>query len=173
MVSANYGFNIMTSVYKQDFGNGLVIYADDYVKTGKWVYDCNNSRLIRREPLLFPVLVLEEVGRLTIDDDMYLLADIDRAHAKIAIKAITGIRNWHRGLRYLYSGLNESSELKAHIFDLLAQHNNRKWAVKVTQLIDSKNTSTFEITAEPYDPETYMDYDRVLQAAAMSCSVPQ
>ncbi|MGY2292096.1 hypothetical protein ACW9H6_20210 [Pseudomonas sp. SDO528_S397] len=51
LVVSNYGVKIMTSVYKQDYGNGVVVYADDYVKTGRWVFDCGYSRLISRQPL--------------------------------------------------------------------------------------------------------------------------
>ncbi len=170
--AAYYGLKIMTSVYNRDFGNGVVVYADDYVKTGKWVFDCSNSRLISRQPLPAPLAKLEESGRLTIDD-MYYLNSSDREQAKVAIRAITGLEGWHKKLRYRYSHLSENSDLNLHIFDLMARHDGRQWALNVWQFLDSKNESRFEISAEPYDPETYMDYARSLQAAAKSCPVPQ
>ncbi|MFS2157497.1 hypothetical protein ACCD10_09100 [Pseudomonas sp. Pseusp122] len=172
LVAAHYGLKIMTSVYKRDFGNGVVVYADDFVKSGKWVFDCSNSRLISRQPLVVPLAELEESGRLTIGR-MYSLSDADEEQAKVAIRAITEIEDWYKKLYYRYSRLGENNNLNLHIFDLFARHEGRQWALNVEQWLDSKNRSSFEIVAEPYDPETYMDYARSLQAAAKSCPVPQ
>jgi len=172
LVAANYGFKIMTSVYNRDFGNGVVVYADDFVKTGKWVFDCSNSRLISRQPLAAPIAELEESGMLTIGR-MYALSDADEAQAKIAIWAITRVEGWYKKPYYRYSRLGENSELYLHVYDLLANHDGRQWALSIEQLLDSRNGSRFEITAEPYDPETYMDYAKSLQAAVKSCAVPQ
>ncbi|MFS2157498.1 hypothetical protein ACCD10_09105 [Pseudomonas sp. Pseusp122] len=172
LVAAHYGLKIMTSVYKRDFGNGVVVYADDFVKSGKWVFDCSNSRLISRQPLVVPLAELEESGRLTIGR-MYSLSDADEAQATVAIRAITGIDGWYKKLYYRYSYVGEDNDLNLHVFDLLARHDGRLWALNVEQWLDSKNGSSFEIIAEPYDPETYMDYAKSLQAAAKSCPVPQ
>ncbi|MFS2161750.1 hypothetical protein ACCD10_31075 [Pseudomonas sp. Pseusp122] len=161
----------MTSVYKNDRGNGIVIYADDYVNTGNWVFDCNRSRLISRQPLPTQIAEFEEAGKLTIGN-MYSLSDVDEAQAIIAIRAITGIDGWYKKLHYLYSSLGESNALNVHMFDLLFRHDGREWALRVRQRLDS-GKSSFKITAEPYDPETYMDHARMLQAAAKSCPVPQ
>lgn len=127
--------NTMTSVYKTDFGNGVVIYADDYVSTGKWLFDCGYSRLISREPLSVPLPELEKSGRLTIRDT-YLPKGFDNAQATAAIKAITAINGWHERLRYLYSGLNNSSNLDTHVFGLLASHNGQARALRVRQWIE-------------------------------------
>lgn len=159
-------------MYKQDFGNGVVVYADDFVKTGKWVFDCNNSRLISREPLAAPISELEGTGRLAISD-MYSVKDADREQAKAAIRAVTGIDGWYRNLRYRYSSLNESSDLNSHVFDLLAKHDGRQWALKVRQRLGYRGESSFKITVEPYDPATYVDYAKALQNAAKSCPAPQ
>ena len=43
LAGVNYGVKVMTSVFKKDLGNGVVIYADDYVKTGRWIFDCEVS----------------------------------------------------------------------------------------------------------------------------------
>jgi hypothetical protein len=51
LTATHYGLTIMTSIYKRDFGNGIVVYADKFVKTGEWVFDCSSSRLINRQPL--------------------------------------------------------------------------------------------------------------------------
>jgi hypothetical protein len=172
LVAAHYGLKMMTSVYKRGLGNGVVVYADDFVRSGKWVFDCSNSRLISRQPLAAPIAELQEYGRLSIDD-MYYLGDVDRKQAKEAIRAITGIEGWYKKLHYRYSRLSENSNLNLHIFDLFARHDGRPWALKVWYWLDSGNGPRFDISAEPYDPETYMDYARSLQAAAKSCPVPQ
>jgi len=172
LVAANYGLKIMTSVYNRDFGNGVVVYADDFVKTGKWVFDCSNSRLISRQPLVAALAEIEEFGEIAIGR-MYSLSNADEAQAKLAIKAITGVEDWYKKLSYRYSYIGEDSNLSLHAFDLLAWHEGRRWALNVNQWLDSKNRSSFKIIAEPYDPETYMDYAKSLQAAAKSCPVPQ
>lgn len=162
----------MTSVYKQDFGNGVIVYADKYVNTGRWVFDCDYSRLISREPLPVPVSELESAGKLTIGN-MFYLKDTDKQPAEQALKAITGVPGWYKQLRYLYSALNESSELDGHDFDLITQHDGRAWALRVSQWVGSDGKSSFKVTAEPYDSETYVDYVKALQAAAKSCPAPQ
>ncbi|MFS2159816.1 hypothetical protein ACCD10_21035 [Pseudomonas sp. Pseusp122] len=172
LVAGNYGFKITTSVYKTDLGNGVIIYADDYVKTGQWVFDCGYSRLISRKPLPVPIAELKESGRLTIGN-MYALSRADEAQAKEAIRAITKIDGWYKKLRYRYSALDEYSKIAVHDFDVLGRHNGRAWALHVSQWIDNRNRSRFTIIAEPYDPETYMDHAKALEAAAKSCPVPQ
>ncbi|SEQ81475.1 hypothetical protein SAMN03159444_02520 [Pseudomonas sp. NFACC02] len=165
------GIKTMTSVYNQDFGNGVIVYADDFVNTGKWVFDCTNSRLISRQPLQPPIAEIENAGKLTIGN-MYSLSKTEQAEAIEAIKAITNIESWHKSLRYHYSSLDQYSDLNVHTFDLLARHNGQAWALKVWQSIVG-NKSSFEITAQPYDPEHYMDHAKMLKAAAASCPTPQ
>ena len=169
LIAANYGFKVMTSVYKQDRGNGVIIYADDYVKTGRWVFDCEYSRLISRDPLPVPLSELSSAEGFTVIN--LFLAEVDERPAKEALKAITNLSDWYKSLRYLYSGLGESSNLHSHTFYLVAKHAGRSWAVEVSQLL--RNRSKFLITIEPYDPETYVDYTKALQAAAKSCPIPQ
>ncbi|MGY2290670.1 hypothetical protein ACW9H6_13075 [Pseudomonas sp. SDO528_S397] len=171
LVVGNYGFKVMTSVYKQDDGNGVVVYADDYVKTGQWVFDCRNSRLINRKPLPVPFAELETTGKLTIGNAY--LKEEDEQPAREALRAITGDRDWYRGLRYLYSGLDDSSDLRAHTFDLIAKYANRSWALRVNQWIRHDGKSVFTVTTQPYDPATYVDYNRALQDASTSCPVRQ
>ncbi len=172
LIAANYGFKLMTSVYKKDLGNGVVIYADDYVKSGLWVFDCKYRRLISREPLPAPLAELDAVGKLTIGN-MYALSEGDQSLAKEAIRSIAGIPEWYKDLRYLYSGLDEYSDLRYHTFYLMAKHAGRTWAVEVDQSIGYDGKSNFKVTATPYDPETYVDYAEALQAAAKSCPAPQ
>ncbi|MGL4319038.1 MAG: hypothetical protein ACRCTL_20785 [Pseudomonas sp.] len=167
-----YELKAMASVYKQDFGNGVIVYADKYVSTGGWVFDCDYSRLISREPLPVPVSELESVGKLAIGN-MFYLNDTDRQPAEQALKAITSVPGWYKQLRYLYSALNESSELDGHDFDLITKHDGRAWALRVSQWVGSDGKSSFKVTAEPYDSETYVDYVKALQTAAKSCPAPQ
>ncbi|WP_369989441.1 hypothetical protein [Pseudomonas xanthosomatis] len=162
----------MTSVYKKDRGNGVVIYADDYVKSGIWVFDCRYSRLISRHPLPAPLAELEQANTLTIGST-YDLDKRENIIAKAAIKAITAVPGWYKNLRYLYSGLNENSRLTMHVFDFLAEYEGRQWAFIVWQHVRSSNESHFKIVAKPYDPDTYMDYAKALETAARSCPVPQ
>lgn len=172
LLGANYGIKVMTSVYKTDLGNGVVIYADDYVKSGRWVFDCEYSRLIGREPLPAPIAELEQANKLNIGD-MHTLSADDGKLAEAAIRAVTALPDWYKGLRYLYSSLDEYSELNTHVFDLLAKHEGRQWALRVRQSINNNGKSSFKITATPYDPETYVDYAKALQAAVRSCPVRQ
>lgn len=162
----------MTSVYKKDLGNGVVIYADDYVKSGHWVFDCEYRRLISREPLPAPIAELDRANKLTIGD-MYALNDADEKLAKVAIRSITAIPDWHKSLRYRYSVLSENSELNSHVFYLLTKYNGKAWALRVWQEIGYDGKSSFDITAEPYDPATYVDHAKALQAAVKSCPAPQ
>lgn len=162
----------MTSVYKQDFGNGVITYADEYVRTGNWVFNCRNSRLISRTPLPTPLAELESTKKLAIGD-MFYLKNSDKQPALNAITATTGTRDWYKNLRYLYSALDEDSNLNSHIFYLTTQHAGRTWAVEVDQLIDHSGRSKFKVYATPYDAETYVDHAKALQMAAKSCPVPQ
>ncbi|PXX54855.1 hypothetical protein SAMN05660489_05687 [Pseudomonas sp. LAMO17WK12:I10] len=172
LIVANYGFKVMTSVYKTDLGNGVVIYADDYVKAGRWVFHCGRSRLVSREPLSAPVAELEYAAKLTIGH-MYTLSAADEKLAKVAIRAITAMPYWYKSLNYRYSVLGENSDLSSHVFGLLAKHDGQQWALRVLQNIDYGGESSFDITAEPYDPKNYVDYAKALQAAAKSCPGPQ
>jgi hypothetical protein len=161
----------MTSVYKTDFGNGVVIYADDYVKTGEWVYDCEYSRLIRRQPFPIPIAELEQFGSQAIINT-YLSDGADKARATEAIEVLTDINGWYKKLHYIDSSLSEGGNIIAQSFGLIGQHNGLAWALTVRHRLNFGEAS-FQITAEPYDPETYMDHAKMLQAAAKSCPVPQ
>ncbi|MCY1552965.1 hypothetical protein D9M68_894010 [compost metagenome] len=152
-------------------GNGVVIYADDYVNTGLWIFHCGYSRIVSRKPLPVPMVELERTGKFTIGN-LYVLSG-DEELAKEVITAITAKPGWYKGLRYRYSALGEESDLFGHGFDLLVWYQARQWALEVWQNIDSGGASRFDVTAEPYDPETYVDYPRELQAAARSCPTPQ
>ena len=79
--------------------------------------------------------------------------------------------DWYKTLRYRYSVLGENSDLNSHVFNLLAKHDGRTWALRVWQEIGYDGESSFDITAEPYDPETYVNYakrSRLLPKAGSS-----
>lgn len=171
-LTINYGYKILNSYYKTDFGNGIIIYADDYVKTGRWIFDCNYSRLISRTPLSAPALEKENHDRYTIGE-MHSLKKSDREQAKIVIGEIMKAEGWHKELRYIYSGLDTDSRVNVNVFNILSNHNGRPWVLEVRDWIGSKSLPNIEITAEPYTPETYMSHAKALQAAAKSCPKPQ
>ena len=162
----------MTSIYKTDMGNGVVIYADDYVKTGHWVFDCDYSRLISRNPIPAPVAEISATKEFKIGN-MYELNETDKALAMKTIRDLEKTPNWHTGLRYLYSGLDENSDLRHHSFYLLTRDSSRTWVVELDQSIYYDGKSRFTISAKPYDLETYLDHDKALKAAAKSCPAPQ
>ncbi|MGO4760897.1 hypothetical protein AB4120_00010 [Cupriavidus sp. 2KB_3] len=172
LIAGYYELKDMMSVYKTDFGNGVIIYADDYVKTGRWVFDCEHTRLISRESLPVPFSDLERTEEFDIWDGY--LKTADQQPAKEALAAITSVPHWYENLRYLYSGLDDYSDLSAHIFDLVAEHAGRSWGVGVRQSLSYYGkTQGFTLSIEPYDPETYVDYDKAFQAAIKSCPAPQ
>lgn len=165
-------YKIMTSAYNTDLGNGVVIYADDYVKTGRWVFDCNRSRLISREPLAVPIDDFEKSTKITTGK-MYTLSKPSIEKAEEFIKSITTTPEWYRNLHYRYSVLGENSDLSSHLFGLISSYEGKQWTFKVWQEVGHDGNSSFEITAEPYDPETYVDYSKALQSAAKSCPKSQ
>ncbi|QXH47622.1 hypothetical protein KSS93_06800 [Pseudomonas xanthosomatis] len=166
-----YAFKAMTSVYKKDLGNGVVIYADDYVKSGDWVFDCRYSRLVNRNALPVPASKLAQ-SKYSFGS-MYYLSKADQETAKALIRATTATPDWYRNLRYVYSGLSEYSDITAHLFDLLTEYEGRTWGLRVREHIQYDGSSDFNITAEPYDPKTYVDYARAIETAAKSCPAPQ
>lgn len=172
LIIARYEFKVMTSAYKNDLGNGVVIYADDYVKTGRWIFDCNRSRLIIREPLAVPIDDFEKSTKITTGK-MYTLSKPSIEKAEEFIKSITTTPEWYRNLHYRYSVLGENSDLSSHLFGLISSYEGKQWTFKVWQEVGHDGNSSFEITAEPYDPETYVDYSKALQAAAKSCPKSQ
>lgn len=89
------------------------------------------------------------------------------------IRAATAIPEWYKNLRYLYSGIDEYGGIIIHGFDMLVEHEDRKWGLIIWQHIQSSGISNFLVTAELYDPETYIDHAKALEAARKSCPIPQ
>jgi hypothetical protein len=90
----------MTSAYKKDLGNGVAIYADDYVKTGNWVFDCEYRRLISRDPLPVPTKEISSTKSFATGK-MYDLSDTDKSLAKEVIRDLIKKPDWYMGLRHL------------------------------------------------------------------------
>lgn len=172
LIGGNYIFKIITSVYKTDLGNGVVIYADDYVNSGHWVFDCEYSRLVSRAPLPVPLEELSAVKKITVGELKYL-GRVDVPAAKEALSAIVARPEWYGSLEYVYSGVGEQSEIWRHKFFGLAEYAGVKWAVEVSQVLRLRGGAKFVVTGRPYDPETYVDYTKAFESAVKSCPAPQ
>ncbi len=162
----------MTSVYKTDYGNGMVIYADDYVNSGRWVFDCRYTRLISRERLPAPLEELSALEAVPIGR-MYFMDNLEAAFTKAAVEAITARPDWYKDLQYVYSGLEEFTGIRTHKFFLVADYAGHQWAVEVSQNLWSRGKYRFDIRGRRYDPETYVDYNKAFKAAVTSCPAPQ
>lgn len=165
-------FKKITSTYKTDLGNGVVIYADDYVKTGHWVFDCDHSRIVSRQPLPVPLQEISSANHIRAGN-MYDLNDADKLLANEAIRELMRNPDWYKRLSHLYSGLDESSDLRYHSYYLFTKHLGRTWPIELDQSVGYDGKSEFQITARPYDPKTYVDYRTALLDAANSCPVLQ
>ncbi|MCU1722964.1 hypothetical protein [Pseudomonas sp. 5P_5.1_Bac1] len=173
LLGVDYGVRVLTSVYKKDLGNGVVIYGDDYVRSGLWVFDCKYSRAISRERLPAPLAELSVLETLTFGQ-MYYFNGRDVASAKEAITAITAVPEWHKDLQYIYSGVGATSgDIVSHKFFVLADHAGVKWAVEVSESLRLSGSARFVLTGRPYNPETYVDHTKAIEAAVKSCPAPQ
>lgn len=164
---AYFGYQKMTSIYKTDFGNGTVIYADKYVQSGQWAYDCETTRLVSREPIPFPVVALEAKGKLDISTSGLFGADVDAA--KAVIRATTARDDWSNALAYLYSSLNEYSDLNGHYFGMVTEYAGAAWTITVRQNDDFEGGSKFTISAKAYSPGDHIDHRKALTLAEASC----
>lgn len=158
------GFKIMTSTYNLDYGNGVVIRADDYVNSGTWVFNCETGALVSRKTIPFPMKELEEKGQLTIGTSV--LSRDDEVPGKYALRAITSTRDWYKHLEYQSSSLGEDSELLAHKFNMIAEHEGRRWVLRVSQSLRGPG---FRVTITPYTEEEYEDHQGALVQASASC----
>jgi hypothetical protein len=166
LLGVDYGIRVLTSVYKTDLGSSVVIYGDEYVKSGLWVFDCKYSRVISRERLPVPLAELSALDDVAIGEMNYLSRDA--GSVKEAIRAIIEKPEWYRNLQYAYSGVGES-----HKFFLLTDHAGFKWALEVDQILRLSRAYRFVVTARPHNPETYVDYTKAFEAAVKSCPAPQ
>lgn len=147
---------------------GVFIYADDYVKTGKWIFNCGTSRIVSRQPLPVPTTNIRDSTDIVIGK-MYTLDKSDIEHAKKFIQSVIINPNWYNDLHYQYSFIGENNELRSHLFGLISHYDGRPWALSLWQEIGNGGASSFELTARPYDAAEYADYPKALRTAAMSC----
>ena len=172
LVCGSYVFKAITSVYKTDLGNGVVLYADDYVNSGHWVFDCGYSRLVSRAPLPVPLDELNAGKKIAVGELKHL-GRLDEPAAKEAISAIIARPEWYGSLEYVYSGVGERSEIWRHKFFGLADYAGIRWAIEVSQVLRLRGGAKFVVIGKPYDPETYVDYTKAFDAAVKSCPAPQ
>lgn len=172
LVAIDYGIRVLTSVYKKDKGNGVLIYGDNYVRSGLWVFDCKYSRAISRERLPVPLAELSALGEVTVGRIKYF-SGRDADSVKEVISAIVEQPEWYKNLQYAYSGVDESSDIWSHTFFLLTDHAGFRWVLEVDQIFYSGKTDRFVVTGRPYNPETYVDYAKAFGAAVRSCPAPQ
>ncbi len=172
LLMGNYGLNVVFSVYNTDLGNGVVIYGDQYVKSGRWVFDCKYSRAISRKHLPAPLTELSALEKLNLGE-MYFLNRRDVPFAKEAITAITAVPEWYKDLQYIYSGVGENSKIGSHKFFVLANYAGVTWAVEVSESLRLSGSSRFVLTGRPYNPETYVDHTKAIEVAVKSCPAPQ
>ncbi|MDF3845865.1 hypothetical protein P3W55_29510 [Pseudomonas citronellolis] len=169
---AYFEYRAMTSIFKKDLGNGVVIYADNYVESGEWIFDCKYQRLISRIPVPLPFDHLKNDTPLK-PISAFPLSTSDRAEAKELIRKLIRESGWYHDLHYLFSSLNDSSQLTQHSFQMLTAHGGRTWVVHLIQGLENEEWSRFYIAATPYDPETFVDYEKAMQQAKASCPTPQ
>lgn len=163
------GYLLMQKKYQTDMGNGVVIYADAFVRTGKWVFTCGHVRLVSLTPIPFPASELERIGQLKADYSHLFTADVHAGQE--ALESLTRVPAWHQRFHYRYSALSENSQLSGHSFGYVHDHRGRQWAVDVWQSLQS--SSRFSISITPYSSDNYVDHKRALTNAVNSCPKPQ
>ncbi|WP_369987088.1 hypothetical protein [Pseudomonas xanthosomatis] len=167
---ANHWISYYTTPFKLDTGMSGVIYAGQYVKTGKWVFDCEYGRLVSRAPLPPPIAALKKAKRPLKLISAYSLNDTDKAVAIQLVKDL-GPDDYEK-LKYRFSAQGEDSEIQFHSYYLIKNYSGREWAVDVSQL-NAGQYNYFSAAAVPYVATEYVDHEKALKAAAVSCPQPQ
>jgi hypothetical protein len=104
--------------YTTDWGNGVVIRGDRYVKSGTWAYNCKRWQLVSKNPRSFPSEHFKRSGQVRIYP--HLSSPGKQEAAKAFIDQTLKTDNWYERLRYVETYINESSQIHAHYFDLFA-----------------------------------------------------
>ncbi|MFK3773379.1 hypothetical protein [Pseudomonas sp. NPDC089406] len=167
---ANHWISYYTTPFKLDTGMSGVIYAGQYVKTSKWVFDCNNGRLISRTPLPPPLAALRKIKPPIESLMIHSLNSVDRAVATQLINTLHP--DDYENLRYRFSAQNDDSVVWQHNYYLIKHHAGRDWVIEIKQFSWSKSDS-FLAEAIPYDAAQYVDHPKALSAAVVSCPAPQ
>lgn len=170
-----YEVKFMTSAYKTEREHGIIIYADNYVKSGIWVYDCDFARLISRTPYPPPTEDPATAKEFNVGRGILHLRPEHRGPAAEAIAHLTAQPSWHLNLRYVFSGLDHRGDLSTHVFQTVIEHDGGKWGLHITQFYPALDGSSrsYWVRIRPYDPDNHLDYDKAFKAALESCPVPQ
>jgi len=104
---------------------------------------------------------------------MYHLSENDKELAKEVIATVIAMPDWYQSLEYLYSVLDENSDLNSHLFGLLVEHEDRLWVLTIWQKTRGNGESSFTVIPEVYDPETYLNHAKALEVAEKSCPASQ
>ncbi|MFK3773380.1 hypothetical protein [Pseudomonas sp. NPDC089406] len=156
--------------FKIDNGMTGTTYAGQYVKTGKWVFDCNNGRLISRIPLAPPMAAFEKNQYSIAPSNINPLSGSEKAIAAQLINTLT--HDDYEKLQYRFSMQDDSSVVWVHSYYLIKHHAERDWAIEILQFSWS-NSDSFRADARPYNPAEYVDHAKALSAALVSCPSPQ
>lgn len=79
--------------YTTDYGKGVTVYADRYVKSEEWVYNCKRSFLVSRVAKVFPSEHFESEGEVSIGP--IWLYPHRKIIAKAFIDAVITHNDWH------------------------------------------------------------------------------
>jgi hypothetical protein len=157
--------------YTTDWGNGVIIQADKYVRSGAWVYDCKGSFLISRIPR--DILLENLVDRSKIETNLTHLPSEKKKFAEELIKAYLAAPNWHQNLRYTRTNLYEDSRIADHDFEATTRHKEISWKLILSQPDKLEKDNRYLITATPHDPASHKTYETLLKEARVSCPKPQ
>lgn len=157
--------------YTTDYGNGVTVYADRYVNTGEWVYNCKRSFLVSRVAKVFPSEHFKSEGEISIGP--ILLYPHKELIAKAFISAVIADKDWHAKLEYVKTGIDETSSLSDHYFQFTTDYEGSLWTISVGHPHDLNRDNEYSITAKPYDPATHMTHESALRESRISCPKPQ
>lgn len=157
--------------YITDWGNGVIIKGDRYVKSGDWAYNCKRWQLVSKIPRSFPSEHFKRSGQVRIYP--HLSSPGKQEAAKAFIDQTLKTENWYERLRYVETYINESSQIHAHYFDLFAMHNGEQWRLSVGQRDNLNIEKAYSITADVYDARYDKSHEELLQEAKASCPKPQ
>lgn len=157
--------------YTTDYGNGVTVYADRYVKSGEWVYHCKRSFLVSRVARVFPSEHFRTEGKISIGP--IWLHPHRELIAKAFISAVMADEKWYARLTYVKTGITDISRISNHHFQITTDYEGSLWTILVGQPHDLNNDNDYWITAKPYDPATHITHETALNEARSSCSKPQ
>lgn len=157
--------------YVTDWGNGIVIKGDRYVRSGEWAYNCIRWHLVSKTPKSFPDDDFRENKNIEIDT--YTSPPQKQQAAIEFINETLKTKNWHQRLQYIHTYINEDSQIDAHYFRLSATYKGEQWILRVRYSDSFYIKKLYFISAAPYDARYHKPYEELLQEAKLSCPKPQ